>query len=316
MRTLITGARGFVGRALVRALAARAEGEIVATDVMAGDSPALPAVVWRTDRLDDPDALAELMAAPYDRIVHLATVAGVGSTQFDVGRATNLIATQNLLEAARRPGQPPRLVYASSVGVFGSPLPAAIDDDTLPVPSNSYGTHKLIGELLVSDYARAGLVDGLALRLPGIVARPRGSTTMLSAFLSDLFHAARNGEAFTLPLAPGDATWAMSLTCLIGNLLTALDLPADTLPARRYWTLPALLVRMDALVAALGRAYGTREAGRIAYAPDPVVQAMFAQVPLSAAGAERLGLKGDGDADGLVRNVIAGDPALAPRGAA
>lgn len=312
MRTLITGARGFVGRALVGALAAREDGSIVATDVMAGYSPVLPSVAWRTDRLDDPDALAELMAVPYDRIIHLATVAGVGSAQFDIGRATNLIATQNLLEAARRSGKPPRFIYASSVGVFGSPLPAMIDDETLPVPTTSYGTHKLIGELLVSDYARAGLVDGLALRLPGIVARPRGSTTMLSAFLSDLFHAACNGEPFTIPLAPDDATWTMSLSCLIDNLLTALDLPANALPPRRYWTLPALFVRMDALVTALTNVYGTQRTDRIAYAPDPAVQAMFAQVPLSAPGAERLGLKGDGNADRLVRNVIASDTSLMP----
>ena len=314
MRTLITGAGGFVGRALVAALAARAAStdEIVATDIAAPPTPPPGNVRWRTAQLDDPAALSALTATRFDRIVHLATVAGVGSQRFDLGRMTNLVATQNLLEAARSSERPPRFVYSSSVGVFGPPLPNMVDDATLPVPANSYGTHKLVSELLIDDYSRAGLIEGLALRLPGVLARPRGSTTMLSAFLSDVFYAARDGAAFDLPMAPGDGSWAMSLHCVIANLLRALEMPAEELPARRYWTAPAILLRMDALVAALGRAYGPANVARIGFAPNPVTRAMFAQPPLSAEGAVRLGMIGDGDADGLVRNVIAGEPALAP----
>ncbi|GGB42942.1 hypothetical protein GCM10011380_35540 [Sphingomonas metalli] len=314
-RTLVTGAGGFVGQALVHALAAKADGEIVATDLAFASPPASAGVRWHEERLDDPAAIARLFASPFDRIVHLATVAGVGSAQFDLGRATNLVAMQMLLEAARRPEAPPRFVYASSVGVFGPPLPDAVDDATLPVPTTSYGTHKLIGELLVSDYSRAGLIDGIALRLPGIVARPAGSDTMLSAFLSDMFHAARRGEPLTIPLAGEDRTWVMSRTRLIDNLLHALDLPAERLPQRRYWTLPALAVRIDALIAALERVYGRERVAGLTCIPDAAVRRSFAQVPLVAAGATALGFRGDTDADALVQAVIAASPDLSPQGA-
>ena len=311
VRTLVTGASGFVGRALLGALARRGEGSIVATDMVRQDVPHAD-VEWIAGSLADQGFLAALMAERFDRIFHLATVAGVGSRDFDYGRATNLLATQALLEAARDPINPPRFVYASSVGIFGLPLPPTIDDETLPIPTNSYGTHKLVCELLISDYSAGGLIDGIALRLPGIVARPKGSRTMLSAFLSDVFYAARDGRTFQLPLAPDDGTWVMSLVRLIDNLQRAIELPRGELPARRYWTLPALRLQMEDLLIELAHVYGAERTAGISCAPLEEVRAMFAQVPLHADGAERLGMRGDGDTAAFVRNVISGTPALAP----
>jgi len=312
-RILVTGAGGFVGSALVDALLHEDDVDsVVAVDLGFSRRWSDPRITCTEDHLDRVGAIEALVAEPFDCIYHLATVAGVGSADFDLGRRTNLDATVRLLDQVRATGQRSRFVYASSVGVYGAPLPARITDETLPVPTNSYGTHKLVCEYLVSDYSRAGFVDGLALRFPGIIARPAGSTTMLSAFLNDVYYAARAGAPFAVPLEAADGSWVMSLRCLISNLLLARRLDAGTLPDRRFWNLPATLVRMADLVAELGRVYGQAATAQFVFAPDPSMRAMFAQVPLEAAGAERLGFVGDGNVAAFVANVIAEVPALRP----
>jgi D-erythronate 2-dehydrogenase len=314
MMTLVTGAGGFVGSALLRRLLETrgADEVIVATDVSFAQT--LPNVHYEGGSIDDPRLVRELIARRPDRIFHLATVAGVQSaTDFALTKRINLDATLALLEAIRTSGGCPRFVYSSSIGVFGSPLPAQVDDDTLPVPNNSYGVHKLASELFIADYTRAGFVDGIALRLPGILARPEGSKTMLSAFLSNVFYAARRGESFELPLEPEDACWLMSLHSCVTNLLHASALPATALPLRRYWTLPAIRVTMRQLVAALAEVYGPAVTELIRYAPNARARAMFAVVPLRTPGAQALGFIGDDTPVALVRNAIVGNADLVRR---
>jgi nucleoside-diphosphate-sugar epimerase len=309
--TLITGAGGFVGSALVRRLSASVKpgDRIVATDLSLSEQPALPGVEYIVGSIDDAAHIASLAEHPLQRVFHLATIAGVQQSDFQLGKRINLEATIALLDALSKQATPVRFVYSSSVGVFGTPFPAVIDDDTLPVPPWSYGTHKFVCELLIADYARAGLVDGIALRFPGIVARPQGSTTMLSAFVSDVFYAAREGRGFALPMAADDATWLMSLRKVVDNVIYASGIPAEDLPARRAWTLPALAVTMHDLVAALAEAFGPA-ADRIGYAPNPAAQKLFSMPALRTPGAESLGLTGDETASELVQNVIAENPAL------
>jgi D-erythronate 2-dehydrogenase len=299
MKTLVTGAGGFVGSALLRRLAETraADDVIVATDMAFAQS--LPDVQYEPGSIDDSRLMQRLITARPDRVFHLATVAGVQSANdFGLTKRINLDAT---------------LVYSSSVGVFGSPLPTQVDDDTLPVPNNSYGVHKLACELFVADYTRAGFVDGIALRLPGILARPEGSKTMLSAFLSNVFYAARRGEIFELPLEPDDASWLMSLQCCVTNLIHASAMPATAMPSRRYWTLPALRVTMRQLVAALAEVYGPAVTELIRYAPNARARAMFAVVPLQTSGARDLGFIGDDTPVALVRNAIVGNADLVLR---
>jgi D-erythronate 2-dehydrogenase len=314
MKTLVTGAGGFVGSALLqRLLETRAADEvIVATDVSFAQT--LPDVHYETGSIDDPRLVRELVAQRPDRVFHLATVAGVQSANdFALTKRINLDATLALLEAIRVAGGCPRFVYSSSIGVFGSPLPAQVDDDTLPVPNNSYGVHKLASELFIADYTRAGFVDGIALRLPGILARPEGSKTMLSAFLSNVFYAARRGESFELPLEPEDACWLMSLHCCVSNLIHASQMPAAAMPVRRYWTLPALRVTMRQLVAALAEVYAPAVTELIRYSPNARARAMFAVVPLQTSGARDLGFIGDDSSVALVRNAVVGNTELALR---
>jgi len=313
MRTLITGAGGFVGSQLLGLLLSRASAgdELVAADIGFAQDDRRPRVVYHVGDLQEDGVIERLFERPFDRIVHLATVAGVGSENFDLGKATKLDATMALLEAARRSGVRPRFVYSSSVGIFAAPLPAVVDDATLPVPTNSYGTHKLVCELLLTDYTRAGFIDGLALRFPGVIARPQGSTTMLSAFLNDVFYAAAAGRAFVLPLAPGDATWVMSLHLVARNLAHALELPSADLPPRRYWSLPALHVTMAELVEALAERFGSRVSDLIGFAPNPELQQRFVFPPLLAARAEELGFLGDKTTRAFVENVLSTNATLA-----
>lgn len=317
MRILVTGAGGFVGSALVQRLraSARPDDSIIATDLAFAPSSVLAGVDYRAGAIDDPSHRASILAEPVDQLFHLATIAGVQQSDFELGKRVNLEATMALLDLLSQQERPARLVYSSSVGVFGKPFPPIIDDSTLPEPPWSYGVHKLVCEHLITDYARHGRVDGIALRFPGIVARPEGSTTMLSAFVSNIFYAAREGREFSLPLGEEDGTWLMSLRRCLDNLQQAGNLDAAQLPARRAWTLPALFITMRELVDALATVYGASVREQIRFEPTEAARSLFGMVPLRATGAERLGMQGDGTALQLVKNVIAENPSLAPKAA-
>lgn len=315
MKTVVTGAAGFVGGALLKQLVSSAApgDHIVATDLAFATH--LPGVAYVSGSIDDADVIHRILENEPDRIFHLATVAGVQSAaDFALGKRINFDATLALLESLRVRKQCPRFIYSSSVGVYGPPLPSAVDDDTLPVPTTSYGTHKLTCELMIGEYTRAGFADGLALRFPGVLARPAGSATMISAFMSNMFAAARHHQPFSVPMDPNDGSWLMSLNRCVHNVLHAASLPKAALPARRYWTLPALFVTMGELVSALAEVYGPQVRQLARFEPVTEMRAMFSQVPLRTPGADRLGFIGDRSATELVRNAIVYDPALQPRG--
>lgn len=299
---LITGAGGFVGRALVRALAGTRP--ILATDRAGMDFGRLPGVTTITGEIDDPALVARLAADPVAALIHLATIPG-GAAEADPALAAriNVAAPMALFDALAAHANAPRLIFASSIAVFGDPLPAHVDDAAPARPMLRYGAHKAMLEEWIATLTRRGDVRGLSLRLPGIIARPLAPSGMKSAFLSNLFHAMKAGEAISLPVSAEATSWLLSRRALTAQLVAALDCPAD--PASTRLNLPALRVRMGDLVAEVARQTGA-DPLLASHAPDPAIEAAFgAQPPLSTPTADALGLAHDGDLAALVARALA-----------
>ena len=182
-----------------------------------------------------------------------------------------------------------------------------VDDATLPKPTLSYGAHKLIGEILVADFSRRGWIDGIALRLPGIVARPPEPSGLLSAFMSDIFWKLTAGEPFTCPVSPKAVAWWMSVRCCVDNLLHAARLTSEQRRSTRAIALPVLRLTIAELVDALARVYGEDRLHLVRYAPNEALEAGFGRYPpLDASTAEALGFRHDGTIQDLIRNAMVG----------
>jgi D-erythronate 2-dehydrogenase len=211
----------------------------------------------------------------------------------------------DLLEAAKEAGDRPRIVYASSIAVFGDPLPSqGVDDATPLAPKLVYGGHKAMMETAVAMMHHRGEIEGVSVRLPGILARPKGPSGMKSAFMSDLFHALRAGEAFVCPVSRKATIWAQSVPRCADNLLHALKLDPDTMPRTRVITLPALRVTMSALAAEIATQCGT-STDLVTYASDPGLEAAFGAHPeLRTPAAEAAGFAHDGSLATLVQQAL------------
>ena len=299
MRVLVTGAAGFLGRAVVDAL--RADHDLIATDRGDGD-------------IADPAHLDRLFGAPIDRVFHLAAVvSGAAEADFDAGRRVNLDATLGLLDRcraqARRGGPVVRFVHASSIAVFGAPLPSRIDDATAPAPRLSYGTHKRVAELLIDDATRRGDLDGRALRLSGVVVRPPLANGALSAFNSDVIREPLAGRDYECPVGSDATVWLTSRRATIANLLRIADVDGAAIGTQRAVTAPALAISIAEIVAALGR-FDAASPARVRYAPRPEIEAQFGRWPRSSsfARAESLGVAGVTAIDALIRDHLESPP--------
>jgi nucleoside-diphosphate-sugar epimerase len=193
-RILVIGAAGMIGRKLVQALAG-AEAELVLHDVVPFEGAS------RVSDLSLPGEAQKLIAARPEVIFHLAAVvSGEAEADFDKGYRVNLEGTRQLFEAIRKEGgYRPRVVFTSSIAVFGAPFPEAIGDEFLSAPLTSYGTQKAIAELLLSDYSRRGFFDGIGIRLPTICVRPGRPNKAASGFFSGIIREPLAGEQAVLP---------------------------------------------------------------------------------------------------------------------
>lgn len=319
MHAVITGAGGFVGAALARRLRAQAHPQAARGAVrltLVDRTPPWQAMTegerWHVGSFADPALLQVLCDDPPDCVFHLASVPGaLAEREPALGVQANLLDTVALLEGLAgtvRKGRAkaPRVVFASSVAVYGAVGPASVTPDQLAQPTLSYGAHKLVTELLLADYSRRGDLDACSLRLPGVVARPPAETGHGSAFMSQIFHAVRAGRPYTCPVSPQATAWWMSLDRCIDNILHAASLPAAAMPASRCWQPPVLHARVADVVDAIAAHTGQDAGACIRHVPDARIEALFGSQPeLDATPAQAAGFVHDGSVQALVARVLA-----------
>ena len=303
-RILVTGAAGFIGRALTTALLGNptnAAARIVLLDaVPAGHADARIEAI--EGDLADPHTISAAIGGGVDVVYHLAAVVGAAAeADYALARRVNVDAALTLFEQLRDSAGCCRVVNASSIAVFGEPPPPSVDDHTVPRPTMTYGAQKRMMEIALAQFSARGWLDGLSLRLPAIVAKPV-LPGVKAVFLNQLFHAFAAGENMTMPVSPNGTAWLLSTDACIAALLHAGQLPSAAIGQDRTLTLPALRVTMRELIDALARRHANAGT-RIDFEPDARLEAQFAsQPPLTTATANRLGFRHDGDIDQLVRS--------------
>ena len=286
---------------------------------MAPDQGGAPGGATATLDLRDAAAVAARIAERPEVIFHLAAVvSGEAEADLAKGYAVNFDGTRNLFEAIRaEPGYCPRLVFASSIAVFGAPFPEAIPDDFAPAPLTSYGTQKAMAELLLADYSRRGFLDGIGLRLPTICIRPGAPNRAASGFFSGILREPLAGLPAVLPVGDDVRHWHASPRAAIGFLRHAMALDTARLGARRSLTMPGLSATVAEQIAALERAAGPEAAALIRREPDPAIARIVAGWPgrFDAARALALGFVADASFDAIIAAHIADElgGAVGPR---
>jgi nucleoside-diphosphate-sugar epimerase len=317
LRILITGAGGFIGRKLTERLLAdgtvdgRTIQHITAADLYGLDLLADDARLARV-ALDITDhvAAAKLIAQGYDLVVHLAAIVSANAEEdFDLGYKVNLDGTRYLLEGLNALGTCPRLVFASTLAVFGGPVPtppALIGDDFHLTPQTSYGAQKAACELLVADYTRKGYIDGRSLRLPTIVVRPGKPNKAASTFASSIIREPLAGQAAICPVDPDSTMYILSPRRVIDAFVKTAGLPSDAFGQVRSLTLPGIAVRIGDALEALRRIAGDKVADRVKQVPDPKIQKIVDGWPYNFASkrARDMGYEADASIDEIIQAHI------------
>jgi D-erythronate 2-dehydrogenase len=294
-KVLVIGAAGMIGRKLAQALA---QEELIQHDVVpfAGAS-------FVSD-LSAPGEAEKLLAARPQLIFHLAAVvSGEAEADFDKGYRVNLEGTQRLFAAIRKENYRPRVVFTSSIAVFGAPFPEAIDDEFLSAPLTSYGTQKAIGELLLSDYSRRGFMDGIGIRLPTICVRPGKPNKAASGFFSGIIREPLAGQEAVLPVPETVRHWFASPRAAVGFLIHASQLKTEQLGARRNLNMPGVSATVAEQIEALRKVAGDKVAQRIRRQPDATIQRIVEGWPrnFAAQRAAELGFRADASFEDIIR---------------
>ena len=314
MHILITGAAGMIGRKLTARLIEAGElngqaiDKLTLIDIGVPEKPSKFAgsVDAFAADIGDPKTAQAAIAGRPDLIFHLAAiVSGEAELDFEKGTRVNLDGSRALLEAIRQTGDGyrPRLVFTSSIAVFGAPFPEAIADEFHHTPLTSYGTQKAIVELLLADYTRRGYVDGVGFRLPTISVRPGRPNNAASGFFSSIIREPLAGEEAVLPVEESVMHWHASPRSAVSFLIHAAGLQSDTLGPRINLTMPGVACTVAEQIAALRRIAGDKVAARIRRAPDPLVARIVAGWPrrFDPRRGLALGFKAEGAFDEIIR---------------
>ncbi|MGH9373380.1 MAG: D-erythronate dehydrogenase [Vicinamibacterales bacterium] len=318
MHVVITGGAGFLGRRLAEKLLQRgtlrrpdgtdgAIDQLTLVDVASSVAFPDPRVRQVTGDIADSTLLEGVVDPDTTSIFHLAAVvSGMAESDFDIGMHVNLDATRALLEVCRAAGHRPRLVFTSSVAVYGGRLPDPVPDSALLNPQTSYGTQKAIAELLINDYTRRGFVDGRSLRLPTISVRPGKPNAAASSFASGIIREPLNGIEAICPVGPETRLWLLSPRTVIDCLVTAHEIAGETLGTDRALNLPGISVTVGEMAAALERVAGPAVVGRIRWERDARLERMVLGWPgrLEATRARALGFPADDNFDATIRQYI------------
>ncbi|EAQ04184.1 hypothetical protein OB2597_08579 [Pseudooceanicola batsensis HTCC2597] len=315
MRVIITGAAGFLGRRLTAALIARgrligpggaeeAISELLLCDIGKLSVPEAPAgLSIRTFQgdLSDPERLAALTAEPFDSLFHLASQLTFHAEQDpDQAWQVNVAPLRAIIAAAR---DCPRIVFASSIAVFGGSLPPEVDDALAPLPETTYGTHKAVNELILADASRHGRVDARSLRLPIVLIRPGVTQPVVSDRVAAILREPLEGRDTDAPLSAETEVPVVSAGRVVAGLIALHDVPADRLPPKRALNLPALTVSVGEMISAASRAGGT---GRVRVVPDDAMQAVVEGWPTRFVSrhAAGLGIAADESADAIIADYL------------
>ncbi|MGS0743916.1 D-erythronate dehydrogenase [Glaciimonas sp. GG7] len=325
MQIVITGGAGFLGQRLARQLLQQGSlpdnhgqrqtiSKIVLVDIVAASGFDDARIEQITGDIADPALLARAITTDTVAIFHLAAiVSGQAETDFALGMRINLDAARLLLERCRACGHRPRVIFTSSVAVFGGALPAVVQDNTALNPQSSYGAQKAIAELLLNDYSRKGYVDGRVLRLPTISVRPGKPNQAASSFASGIIREPLNGEAAICPVGPDVRLWLLSPRKVIACLIHGYALSVAALGSSRTINLPGVSVTVGEMVAALGRVAGAEVASRVEWRHDAAIDRIISSWPgaWDATRAAALGFSSDASFDEIVRAYMEDDLTVA-----
>ncbi|MGA2927514.1 MAG: D-erythronate dehydrogenase [Solirubrobacteraceae bacterium] len=314
MRVVVIGAAGMIGSRLAArlardaAIAAEPISHLLLVDAVPAarvDGGGRVTVQTLVADIVSPGVASEIVSARPHVIFDLAAVvSGEAEADFELGYRVNLDATRSLFDAiaAVGGGYRPRLVFSSSIAVFGPPLPDVIGDEQRLTPATSYGTQKAIVELLLSDYTRRGILDGVGVRLPTICVRPGTANRAASGFFSSIIREPLNGERAILPVADDVRHWFASPRAAVQFLVHAASLAGDALGAVRSLTMPGVSASVAMEIEALRRLGGEHAVSLISREPDETIARIVGSWPkaFDARRAQALGFRAETSFEELV----------------